>query len=69
MVSGEVDELWFNIRHGVMKPGKNTYRVTCEVHYFLHYEIDSDRHSSRELILILASRHRHQGSTYWRRCI
>ncbi|KAG0027108.1 hypothetical protein BGZ82_009144 [Podila clonocystis] len=30
MVSGEVDELWFNIRHGVMKPGKNTYRVTCE---------------------------------------
>ncbi|KAF9418231.1 hypothetical protein BGZ94_009752 [Podila epigama] len=30
MVSGEVDELWFNIRHGVMKPGKNSYRVTCE---------------------------------------
>ncbi|KAF9291883.1 hypothetical protein BGZ68_001437 [Mortierella alpina] len=30
MVSGEVDELWFNIRHGIMKPGKNTFRVTCE---------------------------------------
>ncbi|KAG0366908.1 hypothetical protein BC939DRAFT_466538 [Gamsiella multidivaricata] len=30
MVSGEVDELWFNIRHGVMKPGKNNFRVTCE---------------------------------------
>ncbi|KAF8934989.1 hypothetical protein BGZ58_005309 [Dissophora ornata] len=30
MVSGEVDELWFNLRHGVMKPGKNTFRVTCE---------------------------------------
>ena len=31
MVSGEVDELWFNFRHGVLKPGKNTFRVTCEV--------------------------------------
>ncbi|KAG0203033.1 hypothetical protein BGX28_004559 [Mortierella sp. GBA30] len=30
MVSGEIDELWFNIRHGIMKPGKNTFRVTCE---------------------------------------
>ncbi|KAF9354401.1 hypothetical protein BGX26_007772 [Mortierella sp. AD094] len=30
MVSGEVDELWFNIRHEIMKPGKNTFRVTCE---------------------------------------
>ncbi|KAF9906523.1 hypothetical protein EC991_000530 [Linnemannia zychae] len=30
MVSGEVDELWFNFRHGVLKPGKNTFRVTCE---------------------------------------
>ncbi|KAF9979567.1 hypothetical protein BGZ65_006365, partial [Modicella reniformis] len=30
MVSGEVDELWFHIRHGVMQPGKNTFRVTCE---------------------------------------
>ncbi|KAG0346542.1 hypothetical protein BG004_001467 [Podila humilis] len=30
MVSGETDELWFNIRHGVIKPGKNTYRVSCE---------------------------------------
>ncbi|KAI1311282.1 hypothetical protein EDD11_003528 [Mortierella claussenii] len=30
MVSGEVDELWFNIRHGIMRPGKNTFRVTCE---------------------------------------
>ncbi|KAG0265540.1 hypothetical protein BG011_004568 [Mortierella polycephala] len=30
MVSGEIDELWFNIRHGVMKPGKNNFRVTCE---------------------------------------
>ncbi|KAF9178014.1 hypothetical protein BGZ51_008181 [Haplosporangium sp. Z 767] len=30
MVSGEVDELWFNIRHGVMKPGKNNFRVACE---------------------------------------
>ncbi|KAG0056417.1 hypothetical protein BGZ83_005132 [Gryganskiella cystojenkinii] len=30
MVSGEVDELWFNIRHGVLKPGKNPIRVTCE---------------------------------------
>ncbi|KAG0299826.1 hypothetical protein BGZ98_009724 [Dissophora globulifera] len=30
MVSGEIDELWFNLRHGVIKPGKNTYRVTCE---------------------------------------
>lgn len=31
MVSGEVDELWFHIRHGVILPGKNTFRVTCEV--------------------------------------
>jgi len=31
MVSGEVDELWFNIRHGVLKPGKNPLRLTCEV--------------------------------------
>ncbi|KAF9585067.1 hypothetical protein BGW38_004020 [Lunasporangiospora selenospora] len=30
MVSGEVDELWFNTRHGVLKPGKNTVRVVCE---------------------------------------
>ncbi|KAF9364317.1 hypothetical protein BGX34_001903 [Mortierella sp. NVP85] len=30
MVSGEVDELWFHIRHGVIQPGKNTFRVTCE---------------------------------------
>ncbi|KAF8983315.1 hypothetical protein BGZ46_010513, partial [Entomortierella lignicola] len=30
MVSGEVDELWFNLRHEIMKPGKNTFRVTCE---------------------------------------
>ncbi|GJJ73122.1 trafficking protein particle complex subunit 10 [Entomortierella parvispora] len=30
MVSGEVDELWFNIRHGTLKPGKNPLRVTCE---------------------------------------
>ncbi|KAF9438535.1 hypothetical protein BGZ76_007066 [Entomortierella beljakovae] len=30
MVSGEVDELWFNLRHGIMKPGKNTFRVICE---------------------------------------
>ncbi|KAF9911607.1 hypothetical protein BX616_010548 [Lobosporangium transversale] len=30
MVSGEVDELWFTLRHGIMHPGKNTFRVTCE---------------------------------------
>jgi hypothetical protein len=33
MVSGEVDELWFSFRHGVLKPGKNTFRVTCEVRF------------------------------------
>lgn len=35
MVSGEIDELWFNFRHGVLKPGKNTFRVTCEVRWSL----------------------------------
>ncbi|KAF9168897.1 hypothetical protein BGX20_011082 [Mortierella sp. AD010] len=30
MVSGEVDELWFNVRHEIMKSGKNTFRATCE---------------------------------------
>ncbi|KAG0243649.1 hypothetical protein BGX31_010433 [Mortierella sp. GBA43] len=30
MVSVEGDELWFHVRHGVVQPGKNTLRVTCE---------------------------------------